>query len=60
MSNTVGVLSEAGTAYPSRAPEFTPDIILGSLLPHFLVFVMFYYVSLLSDFRDVMFVTMSA
>ena len=29
MRNTVGVLSEAGTAYSSRAPEFTPGYLVG-------------------------------
>jgi hypothetical protein len=28
ISNTVNGLSEAGTAYPSRAPEFTPGMLL--------------------------------
>jgi hypothetical protein len=60
MSNTVGVLSEAGTDYPSRTPEFTPDIMLGSVLPNFLVFVMSCYVSLRSDFREVMSFMISA
>jgi hypothetical protein len=29
MSNTAGVLYEAGTAYPSRAPVVTPGFLLG-------------------------------
>ena len=40
MSNTAGVLSEAGTAYPSRAlDEFTPGFLflVGSVLLIFLV-----------------------
>jgi len=37
MSNTVGVLLEAGTAYPSRAPEFTTGFLVGSVLLIFLV-----------------------
>jgi hypothetical protein len=28
--NTTGATSEAGTANPSRAPEFTPDLLWGS------------------------------
>ena len=32
MSNTAGVLSEAETTYPSRAPEFTLGFLVGSVL----------------------------
>jgi hypothetical protein len=32
MSNTVGILEKAGTAYPSRPPEFTPGLLVGSVL----------------------------
>ena len=45
MSNTAGVLWQAGTAYPSRAPEFTPGFLVGSVLLSFKFFVLFYYVS---------------
>jgi len=38
MSNTAGVLWEALTAYPSRAPEFNPVYLVGSVLLIFLVF----------------------
>ena len=29
---TTGATSEAGTAYPSRAPEFTPQLLMGFTL----------------------------
>ena len=32
MSNTADVLSEAGTAYTSGAPEFIPDLLGGVLV----------------------------
>jgi len=32
MSNTVGILEKAGTAYPSRPPEFIPGLLVGSVL----------------------------
>ena len=32
MNNAAGVLKEAGTAYPSRAPEFTRLLLVGSML----------------------------
>ena len=61
ISNTAGVLSEAGTAYPSRASEFTPGFLVGSvLLILFRFFVLSEYVSLRSEFRVVMAVTISA
>ena len=53
-----GVLKEVGTAYPSRAPEFTPGLLVGSVLLIF--FVLSYYVSVCSEFRFVMSVTISA
>ena len=31
MSNTVGVLSEAGTVYTSRAPKFAPGLLVESV-----------------------------
>ena len=33
----IGCLKEAGTAYPSRAPEITPGFLVGSVLLIFLV-----------------------
>ena len=33
-----GVLYEAGTAYPSRSPEFTPILLVVSVLIIYLVF----------------------
>jgi len=36
LSNTTGVLYEAGIVYPSRAPEFTPGFFVGSVLLIFL------------------------
>ena len=44
MSNTVGVLCEAGTAYPSRAHEFIHGFFVGSVLLILLVFCMCLYV----------------
>jgi len=38
MSNTADVLSEAGTAYPSRAHGFTLGVLVGSMLLVALVF----------------------
>ena len=38
MSNTTGVLSEARTAYPCWAPEFTPGFLMRSVLFIFLAF----------------------
>jgi hypothetical protein len=35
MSNMAGVLSEAGTTYPSGAPEFTPGFFGGFRVAHF-------------------------
>jgi len=37
MSNIVGILHEANTAYPSRAPEFIPAFFWWSVLVIFLV-----------------------
>ena len=39
MNNMGGVLSEAGTAYSSRAPEFTPSFLVGSVLLIFFSFL---------------------
>ena len=39
MSNTAGVLKEAGTAYPLLAPEFTPGFLVGYVLLILLVFL---------------------
>ena len=36
MSNTAAVLLEIETAYPSRAREFTPNCLVGSVLLIFL------------------------
>ena len=50
----VGVLSETGTAYPSRAPEVTLRSFRGvcvALHFSFLLGCFFYYVSLRSEFR---------
>jgi hypothetical protein len=38
MSNIKGVLKDSKTVYPSRAPGFTPDFLLMSVLLIFLVF----------------------
>ena len=53
MSNMADVILEAGTAYPSRAPEFTPGFFMGSVLLICLVFVLSYYVFLRSKLRVV-------
>jgi hypothetical protein len=46
MSNMTVVLREAGIAYPSRAPEFTPGFLVRFVLPIYLgFFVLSYYVS---------------
>jgi hypothetical protein len=63
MSSTAGVLKEAGTAYPSRAHEFTPGFVVVSVLFIFYFFyslVFSYYVSLRSEFRVLISVTISA
>ena len=39
MSYTAGVLLEAGTAYPSRAPEFTPVFFMGFVMLNFFSFL---------------------
>ena len=39
MSNITGVLSEAGTAYPSPATSFTPIFLVGS---EFIIFIIIY------------------
>ena len=44
-----GILKEVGTAYPSQAPQFTPGLLVGSVLLIFLV--LSYYVSICSEFR---------
>ena len=46
MRNTPGILYEAGTAYPLRAPAFTPGVSMGSVLLIFIVLALSYYVSL--------------
>jgi len=38
MCNIVGVLLEAGTVYPSRAPKFTAGFLVGSVLLKFFIF----------------------
>jgi hypothetical protein len=53
MSNMADVILEAGTAYPSRAPEFTPGFFKGFVLLICLVFVLSYYVFLRSKLRVV-------
>ena len=55
-----GCLIRAGTAYPSRAPHFTPDFWWGPCCSSFWFFVLPYYVSLRSEFRVVMSVTIYA
>ena len=61
MRNMADVLIEAGNTYPSPAPKFTSGLFLvGSVLLIFLFFVLSYYVSLRSEFRVVMSVTISA
>ena len=63
MGNMTGVLKEAGTAYSSRASEYTPDFFVfgGVCVVHLLFFfVLYYYVSLRSEFRLVMYVTIFA
>jgi hypothetical protein len=54
MSSTVGVLLKAGTAYPSRAPEFTPNCMVLSVLLIFLVFCVVHLCVLPSELRVVM------
>jgi len=53
MSNTACVLSETGTAYYSRAPEFNPGFLVGMRFGHFVQvwFAVSYYMSLCSEFR---------
>ena len=58
MSVTVGVLLEARSAYPLRAPECTPGFFWWGRVANF--FVLSYYVSLRSEFRVVMSLTISA
>ena len=38
MNNTMGVLPETGTAWPSLSSEFTPCLFVGSVLVIFLIF----------------------
>jgi len=45
MSSTVCVLYETGTAYPSRAHEFIPGCLVGSVLLIFLVFCLQLFVA---------------
>jgi hypothetical protein len=53
MSNIACVLSETGTAYYSRAPEFNPGFLVGMRVGHFFQvwFAVSYYMSLCSEFR---------
>jgi hypothetical protein len=53
MSNTTGVLWEAGTTYPSRAPEFTLGLWWCPGWSSFSLFVLSYYEYLRSEFRVV-------
>ena len=53
----MGVLYETGTAYPSQAPEFTPDFWLGACYSSILL--LFYYVSVGSEFRVVLSATVT-
>jgi hypothetical protein len=48
------------TAYPSWTPQFIPCFLVGSVFLIFLVFSLSYYVSLQSEFRVVMSITISA
>ena len=61
MSSTAGILQEAGTAYPSRAPKFPPVFFffVGSVLLILLVYVLSFCVSLRSELCVVMSVTIS-
>jgi len=59
MSSTEGVLQDAGPAYTSREPEFTPVYFCWGRTAHlFNLFVSSYYLSY--DFRVVISVTMTA
>ena len=62
--NKAGILREAGTAYSSEAPEFTPVCWVGFVLLIFLLFVCVcvlpYCVSLRSEFRVVVSAKISA
>ena len=53
MSNTTGVLWEAGTTYPSRAPEFTLGLWWCPGWSSFSLFVLSYYEYLRFEFRVV-------
>ena len=59
-SYMAGVLKEAGTAYPSRAPEYTPSFLGGPCCSSFQFYVLSYNVSLRSECCVVMSVTISA
>ena len=43
MKNTMGVISETGTVYPSGAPEFTPGFEWASCYSIFILYVCFVY-----------------
>jgi len=60
MSNVAGVLLKEGTAYPSRAPEFTPVIFVGINVAHLFSFCVVLLCVFASYFRIVVSVTMSA
>ena len=53
ISNTTGVLLEAGTTYPSRAPEFTVGLWWCPVWSSFSLFVLSYYEYLRFEFRVV-------
>jgi len=59
MSNTAGVLSEAGTTYLSRAPEFTPGFFRGVRVAHLFRFLCCPIMCLRSKFRLMMSVPIS-
>ena len=56
-SNTMGVTSGVEADYPSSAPEFTPDFSIVRVA--YLFSFLCYYVFLRSEFRVVMFVSIS-
>ena len=53
MSKTAGVVLEAGTVYSSQALAFTPGFLVVRVTHLFSFFVLSYYVSLRSEFREV-------
>ena len=61
MSNTVGILSETPTANPFASTRVQPPVFWWGPYSHLVsIFVLSYYVSLRSEFRVVMSVTISA